>query len=106
MKPDHKIALHNLALLQQTRAQLIRDAKLSQSKIGQTASIITASPNISLPELKKVIAWAQWSTKTFEEILKEEYKKVIFDSDLVKNRVAFGNSMIGSFEKKKRAQSN
>ncbi|GBC02979.1 hypothetical protein RclHR1_04910012 [Rhizophagus clarus] len=102
LKPDHKIALHNLALLQQTRAQLIRDAKLGQSKVGQTAPIATASPNISLPELKKVIAWAQWSTKTFEEILKEEYKKVMFDRDLVKNRVAFINSMIGSFEKKKK----
>jgi hypothetical protein len=67
LKPDHKIALHNLALLQQTHAQLIRDTKLSQLKVGQMAPITTTSLNISLPELKKVIAWVQWSTKTFED---------------------------------------
>ncbi|CAG8434946.1 15397_t:CDS:1 [Funneliformis mosseae] len=111
LKPDHKIALHNLALLQQTRAQLISERiKGGQSKAAPTASTTSTntnsttatSPNISLMELKKVMDWTQWSTKTFEEILKDEYKKLMFDRELVKHRVAFGKSIFQSFDKKKK----
>ncbi|RIB30944.1 hypothetical protein C2G38_604462 [Gigaspora rosea] len=84
LAPTNKLIVHNVALIQQSRAQLIGEPEVVQSST----------------ELMSAIADVECAHRTFEYLVIEGPSYVNFDKEVLNQRINFGRSTVSSLESK------